>query len=150
MPSFLSKTFSFSLGKINISPSYLQAGAIILLLFLLVLAIAQFRRHLFEYSLKGSLFGLFLGFLLVLILEGFLIIGGRTAVTEILGWQNPPKPILTALDAGKEKLIDVLGMTDEIPASLAKEKPTWEEVIDVFQKLDPAQVKKAKTIICEP
>lgn len=150
MPSFLGKTFSLSLGKLSFSPSYLQAGAIVLLLFLLVLAIAQVRRHLFEWSLKGALFGLFFGFLLALILEGFLIIGGKTAVTEILGWQDPPKPILSVLDAGKGKLINVLGVESGIPTSLAQEKPGWEDVIEAFQKLDPAQVKKAKDIICRP
>lgn len=150
MPSFLGKTFSLSLGKIHFAPSYLQAGAIVLLLFILVLVVAQVRRHLFEYSLKGALFGLFFGFLLVLILEGFLIIGGKTVATEILGWQNPPKPVLSILDAGRGKLIDVLGINAEIPTSVAQEKPSWEKVIEAFQKLDPAQVKRAKTIICQP
>jgi hypothetical protein len=150
MPSFLSKTLSLSLGKIHFAPSYLQAGVIVFLLFILVLTVAQVRRHLFEYSLKGALFGLFFGFLLALILEGFLIIGGKTAVTEVLGWQNPPKPILSALDVGRGKLIDVLGITDEISISVAQEKPSWNDVIEAFQKLDPAQVKKAKDIICRP
>jgi len=150
MPSFLSKTLSLNLGKIHFAPSYLQAGAIVLLLFFLVLVMAQVRRHLFEYSLKGALFGLFFGFLLALVLEGFLIIGGKTAVTEVLGWKNPPKPILSVLDIGKGKLINVLGVQTQIPTSLAQEKPTWGSVIETFQKLDPAQVKKVKDIICRP
>lgn len=148
--SFLGQTFSINLGKIHLSPSYFQAGAILLLLFLLVLVLAQVRRHLFEYSLKGALFGLFFGFLFALILEGFLIIGGKTAITEVLGWKNPPKPIVNLLDSGRGKLVDVLGITDEIPTSFAQSESTLDQIIHAFQSLDPSQAQKVKTIICQP
>jgi len=43
----------------------------------------------------------YFGFLLALILEGFLLIGGKTILTSVLGLENPPAPISIALDAGK-------------------------------------------------
>ncbi|MFH1971695.1 MAG: hypothetical protein ABIJ05_04920, partial [Patescibacteria group bacterium] len=82
----LSQRLNFNIGNFSISPSYIQAGAIVLLLFILVLSLANLRRHFLNWSVRGSVFGIFMGFILALILEGFLIIGGRTVLTEIVGW----------------------------------------------------------------
>ena len=93
---------------------------------------------------------LFWGFLLALILEGFLIVGGRTLLTEVVGWKNAPKPILSALDAGRNKLVDVLGVTDQIPISTAREDPTLYDVISDFQSLSPDEAEKVRSMICQP
>lgn len=149
-PAVLGDAIEFNLGGFSFSPSLLQAGAIVILVFLLVLSLAQFRRHMIGWSAKGAIFGIFIGFLLALIFEGFLVIGGRTALTEILGWKNPPKPLANVLDAGREKLVDVLGMKDEITASYASTNPTSEDAIEILQSLDPTEMKKVKSLICAP
>lgn len=149
LPSFLTSGFSFNVGSLTISTAYWQAGAIIFLVFLLFLMIAQMRRRFLDYSVKGGLFGIFFGFLLALVLEGFLIIGGRTALTEIVGWKNAPKPFSTALDLGREKLVNVLGVTDEIPSTNAKEQKSADGVIQSFQTLSPSEAKQVKALICE-
>lgn len=100
LPNNVSLSFLDFLGRTD----QLKAGAIVVLLFLLVLSLAQVRRHFVRWGAKGGLIGLFFGFLLALILEGFLLIGGKTALTEILGWKNPPKPVSVALDKGREAL----------------------------------------------
>jgi phosphoglycerol transferase MdoB-like AlkP superfamily enzyme len=141
---------NFNLGSLSFAPSYLQAGAIIVLLFLLVLALAQFRRHLLDWSVKGALFGVFFGILFAFIIEGFLIIGGKTAITEVLGWRNAPQPLLGIIDAGRSKLVNVLGVSSEIPSSNAEEKPTVDGVIHLFQNLNPSDVQKVRATICEP
>ena len=146
----LGGNINLPLGKLTFSPSILQAGVIVFLLFLLVLTMAQFRRHLLGWSLRGGVFGLFLGFLFALILEGFLIIVGRTAITEIIGWKNAPKPILVALEAGRGKLVSVLGVTDEIPTSNAEVVPTKEKVIYDFQSLPPNEAQSVRNLICAP
>jgi hypothetical protein len=89
-----------------------------------------------------GLIGLFFGVLLTLILEGFLLINGHTAITSLLGWKNAPKPISTVLDLGKEKLTNVLGMEAN--------NPTSTDAIKVLQSLNVAEIKKVKAIICEP
>ena len=100
--SFISKTFNFKLGNLDIAPTYWQAIAIVFLLFLLVFTLARVRYLYIHWSLgKNSIAFLFWGFILALILEGFLIIGGKTVLTEVLGWQDVPKPINTALDLGR-------------------------------------------------
>jgi hypothetical protein len=146
----LGKGFQFNLGDLEISTSYIQAGLIVFLLFLLVLSLAQFRRHLLTWSIKGALFGIFFGFLLALIFEGFLVIGGKTAVTELIGWKSAPKPLLNVLEAGRTRLVKVLGVTDEIPSSSAKEDPGVEDALKVFQSLDPQESQILKKSICEP
>lgn len=141
------KILSF-LGGISFAPSYIKVVTIIVLLFLLVVSLAGIRKHFVKWSMKGGLIGLFFGFLLALLLEGFLLIGGKTAITEVLGWRNAPKPIKTALDLGRDKLISVLGITDEIPYSNAFETPTATEAIEILQSLNPDDIKKIKAIIC--
>jgi hypothetical protein len=150
LPSNLFETFTLSLGKFSLPVSYIQAIAIVALIFILVLLMAQFRRHLVERSFQGGIVGLFFGFLLALILEGFLLIGGKTALTEVIGWKNAPKPISVALDLGRSKLIQVLGISTEIPSSIAKENTTIQTAVETLQSLNPTDMKKVKSLICQP
>ncbi len=148
------KLFSF-FDKISFSyPSLTSSTAtaieVVVLLFLLILTLAQVRRHYVNWSFKGGLFGIFFGFLLALFLEGFLLIGGKTVVTGVLGWKNAPKPISVALDAGRSKLIQVLGITDPIPESQARGNSTFDQAVSVLQSLNPADVGKLKGLICTP
>lgn len=106
--NFLLDKFLQFAGNFSVAPNYVKAGAIILLLFLLIISLAQFRHHFVKWSLKGGLIGLFFGFLFTLIIEGFLLINGSTAVTAILGWNNAPKPIKTILDIGKANLLKTI------------------------------------------
>jgi hypothetical protein len=147
---FLFKTFTLNLGKFSLPVPYWQAAAIVFLLFLLVLTMANFRKHYVDWSLKGGIVGIFFGFLLALILEGFLLIGGKTAITEVLGWKNPPAPLAQVLDAGKSQLIKVLGIQDQIPVSYAKEEATIQGAIETLQNLAPNDLKRVKNIICAP
>lgn len=137
-------------ASFSVAPIYIKAGAIILLLFLLIISLAQFRHHFVKWSMKGGLIGLFFGFLLALFLEGFLLIAGRTAVTELLGWKNAPKPIKTALDLGHERLVNVLGTSEEINKTYASTNPTTEDALNTLQNLDPTEITKIRAIICQP
>ena len=135
--------------NLYLSKNYIQAGAIVILVFLLILTLAQVRRHMTEWSLKGWAVGLLFGFLLTLILEGFFLVAGRTALTEFLGWKNAPKPITRALDIGKDKLTDVLGATDQISYSYTNNSTT-DDALNVLQSLNPDEMRKIKAIICTP
>ena len=147
---FLFSTFDLNLGSFSIPVPYWQAVAIIALLFALILTLAGLRRHYVDWSLKGGVFGIFFGFLLALILEGFLIIGGKTALTEVSGWKNPPTAIAHVLDAGRSQLIQVLGISTEIPASYAKENSSVQDAMGVIQNLNPSDVTRVKNILCTP
>ena len=103
-----------------------------------------------NWSLKGGVIGIFFGFLLALILEGFLLIGGKTALTEVLGWKNPPAPLAQVLDAGRSKLIQVLGVQTQIPVSFAKENTTIKNAVETLQNLAPDDLRQVKNILCAP
>lgn len=140
--------FNISLGKLSLPIPYWQAIAVVVLIFFLIFMLAKYRRHTADWSLKGAVFGVFFGFLLALILEGFLIIGGRTALTSVLGWKNPPPQLATALDAGKAKLVQVLGITSPIPSSFAKDSSSVQGAIEVLQNLNPDDSEKVRVIFC--
>lgn len=131
----------FVLG-FDIRTNYLQAIAVSVLLFLLVLTLASVRKHFVHWSMKGGLMGLFFGVLLTVIVEGLLLVSGHTFLTSVLGWKNPPKPFSTALDIGKQKLTNVLGVSSD--------NPSVEDAINVIQTLDPNETAKIKGIICTP
>ncbi len=150
--TFLNKTFGvYNIKGFYIEPTYWQAGAIVFLLFLLVLTFARLRYLYIHWSVsKPAVSFLFYGFLLALILEGFLILSGRTMLTEILGWKNPPKPISTALDFGRSKLADTLGVYDAIPESNANEPQTYQSMLSEFEKMSLQDKEMLKSFICEP
>jgi len=146
---FLMGQFNFNLGNFSFSVLYIEVAALVFLIFLLIVTMAQLRRHNIDWSIKGILFGTIFGFLLALVLEGFLITKGGTVLTGIFGWKNAPAPISIALDAGKSKLIQVLGASDQTSAPLVKENSTVTSAVQVLQSLDPTDIKKVKTIFCQ-
>ena len=147
----LAPSFDYQIGDLNFAPSYFQAVAIVFLLFLLVLSFARLRRIYVHWSLKGASSMIFLGFAIAIIVEGFLLLGGRTVLTELLGWENAPKPISTALDEGRGRLIDVLGDTaGEIPMSEASEHLTSERVYDFYQMMTDEEKVSFEEMVCTP
>ncbi|MEK7497857.1 MAG: hypothetical protein AAB656_02975 [Patescibacteria group bacterium] len=109
----LFKTFDLKIGSLTISPNYLMAGAILILLFLLIYMMAHMRHLFIKWSFKGAGMGVLVGFFLALVLEGFFIVGGSTMLTTLLGWKTAPKPLQNALDAGRSEMIKVLGVETE-------------------------------------
>ena len=86
---------------------------------------------------------MFWGFVLALALEAFLSINGKTVLTQILGWKNPPKPIMNVLDMGRAKLVNVLGAQVQL-------SETTSSLINSFQSLSPIDAAHARAIICKP
>ena len=144
------QTIDLNFGNFSFSPSYIQAAGIVFLLFLLVLTLARVRRLYVKWNLSSATSMIFIGFILALILEGFLILGGRTMLTEVLGWKNAPKPIKNALVVGREKMIEVLGVTEEIPDSYAESVPNLYDVVTEFQSLNSEDAEKFRSMICVP
>lgn len=140
----------FKIGNFEFSPTYLQAAAIVFLTFLLIFTLARLRKLYVRWSFSGAHAFLFIGFLLALIIEGFFIIGGRTVITEILGWKNPPKPVASVLDFSKEKIADVLGVKKEIPTSYAQTELSSEEFYTLYDSLAGEEKEKLKELICTP
>lgn len=142
---------SFTLWGLEIYPTYWQAVTIVILLFLLVFTLARMRYLYVHWHLsKTSLAMLFWGFLLTVILEAFLWLSGRTVLTTVLGWKNPPKPIAATLDTGREKLVKVLGDEVEVDNAKAEEPPSYQSVVFDYKELSDQDKVTVQKFVCEP
>lgn len=120
---------TYTFGKYEFAPSYLQAALIVFLIFLLILTFARLRYLYVNWSLgKSSIAMVIWGFILAVIVEGFLMIGGNTLFTEILGWEKAPKPISTILNISRNKLVKVMGASTQN--------------LDLNEKPDPKVLKR--------
>ena len=147
---FLSTEFTLTFVNFSLPIKYWEVLGIIILLFLLVLLLGQARRKVSNWSFRGVIFGIFFGFLLALTIEGFLIIGGKTALTEVLGWKDPPAPVAQAIDAGRGQLVKVLGAETQIPAANAMATSSAASIIESYQSLTSSESSQVKNIICKP
>ena len=96
------------LGSIKINPSFSFVLIFVLLLFFLVLTLAQVRRHFMDWSFKGSFYGFFLGFVLAILIEAFFVLGQKDMLTSFLKIENLPKPFSTLIDSLREGAIQQL------------------------------------------
>lgn len=141
---------SFNLpGGFVFQPSYLQAGLIIFLIFLLVLTLGQLRHRMNEWAINGLVPGLAFGFCLAILLEGIMLVTGGSLITKVLGWKDAPKPITNALDQGKGELLNVLGANDSQSSVSATKELGPEGVIKEFNKLSPSEADSVTKLICE-
>lgn len=147
---FLSNEFTLTFNNFSLPVKYWEILGIIILLFLLVLLLGQARRKMSNWSLRGVIFGVFFGFLLALTMEGFLLIGGKTALSEVFGWKNPPAPVAQALDVGRGQLVKVLGAETQIPSANAMTTSSATSIIENYQSLTSSDASRVKNIICRP
>jgi hypothetical protein len=132
----------------GIAFSYIQAILIVVMLFLLIYTLGHLRHTYVGWSVKGIMPGLTFGFALAIILEGLFLIGGKTVFSELIGWKDAPKPVSTVLDASREKLVDVLGVKDEIPSSRASEPDTAASILSRVDRLDTNEKDKLQELLC--
>lgn len=147
---FVSRTFPLTIFGLEIEPTYWQAAVIIFLLFLLVFTLARIRYLYVHWSLGSSAWAMLLwGFLLALVLEGLILVSGKTILMSVFGWRNPPQPVDILLSTGREKFIQVLGVEDEAKKN-QNLKTNYQTVVLDFRSLPEEERKKAKVFICEP
>lgn len=154
VPSAVASKLTETVAEIPLSggwvfaPNWIHAGAIVLLIFLTIFMFGRMRHLYVGWSIKGVLPGVFFGFVLALILEAFFILAGRTVVTELLGWKNPPKPISVALDFGRERIGETLGAAS-VPKSIAGTSDVLDIVGQVGQ-LTPDERLELESYVCRP
>lgn len=152
LPQELFKTVNFKLpGGYTFSPTYIQAGLIVLLLFLLILTLGSLRHRYTNWTIKGVMPGVTFGFVLALFIEALLIASGSTIFISLLGWKNPPKPISTVLDSGKTKLVKVLGESDQAGQSdmeMSSEEVTIGKIMSDYKELNMSEQESLKTLLC--
>lgn len=142
--NYATKTFAFTIKGVELAPTYWQAGLIVFLLFLIVLSLARMRHLYMHWSLKSFLPAMAFGFILAFAIELLLFLNGTSVVTGILGWENAPKPISTALDVGRQELKQVLG--DE---TYADEVSSYEAIMRTYSVLPEDEKDQIKDFICK-
>lgn len=100
----------FHIGGVTLAPNLWQAIAIVVLIFVLLLIVAYMSRSFMSWSLWGAWVWVLVGFLLAFVLEGFLLVSGRSVITTLIGWKNAPKPVQNVLNASHEKLLESLNV----------------------------------------
>ncbi len=142
---------TFSVYGVEVYPTYWEAATIVLLIFLLIFTLARMRYLYVHWHLsKTSLAMMFWGFVLTVIIEGFLWLSGRTVLTTMLGWKNPPKPVAATLSTGREHLREVLGETAEIDSAKAKEPVTYQSVVFEYKELSDEDKETVQKFVCKP
>lgn len=148
----LNKTFkTFKVGNLNIDATYWEAITIIILIFLLIFTLARLRFLYVHWSMGKNAFAmLFWGVVLTIILEGFMMLSGRTLFTEILGMRNVPKPFSTLLAIGRQKFTDVLGQESTVPYSSADYSLNSDQMYTLYSKMDQSESQRFREILCQP
>lgn len=140
---------TYTIGGLEFRIEVWMAIVVVFLIFLLILTFARLRHVYVGWSFKGFFPAMIFGFLLTLIVEGLMIVSGRTLLTEILGIENAPKPISTALDEGKAKLVEVLGESDVVILD-ENINISYENVVDGYELLSPSEKEQVELMICKP
>ncbi|MBI4058882.1 hypothetical protein HY404_01425 [Candidatus Microgenomates bacterium] len=131
-----------------IAPQLKQAVLIIGGIFLVALLLGVTRHHMLEWSIKGAGFGILLGVVLTLVVEGFLLVGGRTAVAEVLRNKNTPVAIRSFIQDNMMQLAQAIGSPPQVLN--AATSATSGEVVENFNNLSVKEQSKARTQICAP
>lgn len=155
------QTLASSLG-ISFAESSLQTLFILAGVFLLLVLLGLTRKHFLGYSFKGGYAGFGLGVIFTLVIEVLLLLGGRTLLTESLGWKSAPPVLTETLDRGKEEVARVLGVENasdlEIGFSTASDSASSqrenfddaESFLSSYQKLTPFEAGKIRSRVCAP
>lgn len=125
-----------------------QLIAIIIGIFLILLVLALARHHMLSWSMKGAKFGIFLGIVLTLALEGFLLVAGKTTFAEIVKSNNVPPAVRTFLS---ENMSDLAGQIGGEPGTLGASTELRETsvIINDFKNLGAVDKERVQEAVCK-
>lgn len=126
-----------------------QAVVIIIGVFLITLVLGLARHHMLAWSIKGAGFGIVMGAVLMLVLEGILLVGGKTAVGEIVKNTSTPENVRVFLQKNMSELASQIG-TEPGTLGAASEQTGPEVIISEFKNLESLEREKVQEAICKP
>lgn len=134
--------------KFGQSP-YLKPALIIGGLFVLFLLIALVRKHIFQLSMRGAVFGFLAGIIMMFLLDLIIIFGmaDKNKVKKLTTEKNRQEAVQEIFISGVTGLGNVLGVsTTATPKDKAPK--TVEEVIGDYLNFSPAEAAKFKNLLC--
>jgi len=135
------------LNGLTFSANYIQVGLIVVLLFFLVIALGQFRRRFVDWHLGGFMPGIVFGIIIILGVQFVLFLTGRTVLTELMAWENPPEPIAQGIKRGRERLTSVLGARDISEARASTLTP--KELHEIYLSLETGRQVEFQSLVCK-
>lgn len=116
--------------------------------FVFLLLLGWARHHMLEWSIKGARFGVIFGILLTLIIEGFLLFGGRNLIVGAIQNEKTPEGVRVFLSQAFGEIAVALRSD---PKTLgASGKTSAVSVVGSFGELSESEQKRAQDSICKP
>lgn len=134
-----------------LAPSVKQIGIIALGIFFFLLLFGLARHHMLEWSLKGAYFGIFLGIILTLVIEAFLLVGGRTLIVAAVKNEKTPQVVRIFLQKNMMELAESLAGEPKTLGAAGEQKTlSPNEVVNNFSLLSPNDQSRVQQRICAP
>lgn len=128
---------------------YLKPAIIIGSIFFFVVLIALVRKHIFQLSMRGAVFGFVAGIIVMLILDLIIIFGiaDKTKVSKLSASENRQEAVQEIFISGISNLGNVLGVSTTARPKTQKPK-ALEEVISGYLSLPSSDAEKFKVLLC--
>lgn len=132
--------------KFGNSP-YLKLVVILFGVFIFILLLAFVREHIFKISMRGAVFGFFLGVLLVLLFDLIIVaaLADKSKIQTLFSGERREQALGEVVVSGVTNLSRVLGVSTIITPRKPK---TAQEVIGNFLSLPNEEAKKVKDLLC--
>lgn len=146
-PNVYLTLFDF-MEKFGSSP-YFKPVIILGGIFIFIVLFALVRKHIFQLSMRGAIFGFVAGVIIMLVLDLIIIFGmaDKNKMAELTKGENRQAAIQDIFISGVSGIGNVLGVsTKAVPKT---QKPTdVEEVIASYLNLPQDDAQKFKDLLC--
>lgn len=139
----------FNLQEKFLSSPYLKLIIVFGLLFFFVVLLGLVRKHIFQISLKGAVFGFVLGIILMILLDLIILFGisDKEKLKRLISGENRPEMAAEVITSGVSNLTRVLGVSTTVVNKNQKPKNV-EEVISDYLSLPQSDAQKFKNLLC--
>lgn len=131
-------------------PSGVQQGILIIIgIFFFTLLLGATRHHMLHWSLKGAGFGLVLGIIVTLVLEGVLLVGGKTAIAQAIKNNNTPPDVRIFL---QKNLSELAQLIESSPTTLgaSSDGALSGQIAEAYKDLNSKEQKQVRDAVCTP
>ncbi|PJE67641.1 hypothetical protein COU95_01280 [Candidatus Shapirobacteria bacterium CG10_big_fil_rev_8_21_14_0_10_40_9] len=132
--------------KFGNSP-YIKLIIILFFTFLFVVLLAYVRKHIFQISMRGTVFGFFLGMVLVLVFDLIILaaLADKTKIQKLFSGEKRQEALGEVVISGVNNLSKILGVSTIVSPRKPK---TAQEVISDILLLPDEEAQKVKNLIC--
>ena len=129
--------------------SYFKLAIVVGGVFVLVILLAMVRKHIFQISMKGAVFGFVTGIILMLLVDLIIILGmaDKSEIDDLSQKENRQEVFGQIILSGMNNLGNVLGVATTV-SSKEKKPVTLEELIGLYLNLPKKEAEKFENLLC--